>query len=709
MQSLEQLTKRLKGLIIKRPGVALGLWGEAGIGKTHCATQLLQGSQCKNISLHATTALSKLARALPKPKTLPIWTTRILEKLELGEALSTEQTTSTFGAVLSGIAPFVLYFEDVHEASLERLEWLVAMAKVVTRLKGVALVVTSRTQPPEPFEAIRLEKLDFEAVKTLLEAEARSNLPLKALEWIHGKAAGNPLFTLEFFRFLTRQGFVWTDGQQWRWRKPTREIMPATVEALLEQTLRDVANMPELESLLGAKAVLGLNCSDELWAEVAGFETIDFLQLKTGLEENNLIINHEFSHPLYGEVIKQSLPVQTRQELSKVAIEKLRLNAPIKAMQYIDDAKLPADQEIELLHLAIDALKKQGKKIEAAQALAQTVKYLTGHESVVIALEAAQALFQADTEATIKLASYCANLEPENPEAIYIWANALAWRKQLELAEQTLERIPYRFQETLEWHKAKFRMFCYASEDNRAIEHWNAHPELKSDEDLESLQQITYSFIRAGDTKTARELTLSGLQREKVTSLDRAKLYSSLAALETLEGNFETSLQHFSSFIAIMRQEGNKYAVATALLNQSSALASLGRTNEHHESLEQSLQLYTDIGDGVSCAEVQSRFGALYLSLGKYDLAEENLLASCTVLMQSNPSGFLVEAQVGLAELYARTYSLIRISLKHAILALEVAKRIGGSSIWNYAVANELSITISGTFNLPEINPARNL
>ncbi len=41
----------------------------------------------------------------------------------------------------------MLYFEDVHEASFEQLEWIIALAKMVTRLKGVALIVTSRNEP----------------------------------------------------------------------------------------------------------------------------------------------------------------------------------------------------------------------------------------------------------------------------------------------------------------------------------------------------------------------------------------------------------------------------------------------------------------------------------------------------------------------------------------------------------------------------------
>jgi hypothetical protein len=194
----DHILKRLKGLVIKRPGLVLGLWGEAGIGKTHTAAYLLRETSYTNLSLHVTTPLSSLAKALPKPKALPVWAERIFEKLERNEVLSSEQTSSAFGAVLSEIAPFILHLEDIHEASVERLGWIQALARVVTRLKGVALIVTSRTEPPEPFETIRLEKLDFEGIKNLLEIEARAALPLEALEWIHGKAVfGTPWFCLE--------------------------------------------------------------------------------------------------------------------------------------------------------------------------------------------------------------------------------------------------------------------------------------------------------------------------------------------------------------------------------------------------------------------------------------------------------------------------------------------------------------------------------
>jgi hypothetical protein len=141
---IERTHTRLKGLVVKRPGMVFGLWGEAGIGKTHAVQKLLHENPSRHLSIHATTSLAKLVKALPKPKKLPVWAEPMLEKLERNGYLSTEQSTSVLGVVMSGIAPFILHLEDVHDTSAEQIEWIVALAKVVTRLKGVALIVTSR-------------------------------------------------------------------------------------------------------------------------------------------------------------------------------------------------------------------------------------------------------------------------------------------------------------------------------------------------------------------------------------------------------------------------------------------------------------------------------------------------------------------------------------------------------------------------------------
>jgi hypothetical protein len=238
------LENRFKSVLQKRLGLALGVWGEAGIGKSHRVQELLRTLACRSSSLHATTPFTMLAQTLPRPKKLALWAEHNLTRLAKGETVDTSSLLDSLGALLSGLAPFIVYLEDLHEVDSERLEFIQTLAKIVLRIKGVALVVTSRREPPEPFEAIKLEPLSQQEADKLLETELKTPLPKEALKWIYDKAAGNPLYSLEYLRHLTRQGFLWSDGKNWHWRKPEHDIMPVTVEALIEQLLNQVKTEP---------------------------------------------------------------------------------------------------------------------------------------------------------------------------------------------------------------------------------------------------------------------------------------------------------------------------------------------------------------------------------------------------------------------------------------------------------------------------------
>jgi hypothetical protein len=145
------LLARFRPVLQKRTGLALALWGEAGVGKSHQLRKLLQALSCHYASHHATTSLSVVARALPKPKKLPLWAENNLKRLAGSEAVEPSSVLDSLGAALAGLAPFVLHLEDIHEADEERSSFVQELAKIISRSKGVGLIVTSRREPPEPF------------------------------------------------------------------------------------------------------------------------------------------------------------------------------------------------------------------------------------------------------------------------------------------------------------------------------------------------------------------------------------------------------------------------------------------------------------------------------------------------------------------------------------------------------------------------------
>jgi hypothetical protein len=246
------------------------LWGQAGIGKTWAAEWLLRQTPCTGFSVHGTAPLSALVKALPRPAKTPLWVERLLERLERGEHADPASIADALSALLAALAPVILHLEDLHEASPERQALLQALAQRVSRTRGVVLLVTSRVQPPEAFEAVRLEPLNQEASRGLLEREVGVALPGEATRWIYQRAQGNPLFSLEYLRHLTRTGHLWSDGKRWRWREPPAGLMPLTVETLIEQQILEASASETVRRALEARAVLPLEVGEERWARVAG-------------------------------------------------------------------------------------------------------------------------------------------------------------------------------------------------------------------------------------------------------------------------------------------------------------------------------------------------------------------------------------------------------------------------------------------------------
>jgi hypothetical protein len=239
------ISRQLGAVVSRRIGVAVGIWGEAGIGKSHAARAVLERVPCRHLTLHATASGAQFVGALPHLSALPAWAQVQLARLERGETLETGTFAATLAAALGALAPFVLHLEDVHEADPERFDHLEALARAVTRTRGVGLLVTSRAALPEAFRNHRLGPLSMSETAALLEQELKAEQPHDGTEWVFGRTRGNPLFTLEFLRYLTRQGFMWSDGERWHWRAPPEGFMPITVDALISQLTLNLASTPE--------------------------------------------------------------------------------------------------------------------------------------------------------------------------------------------------------------------------------------------------------------------------------------------------------------------------------------------------------------------------------------------------------------------------------------------------------------------------------
>ena len=670
------LAERFKPILQKRLGLALGLWGEAGIGKSYQVTQLLRSLLCKSASLHATTPLSVLAKTLPKPKKLATWAERTLTQLGKGETVEASNVINALGATLAGLGPFVLHLEDIHEADNERLDFIQELAKVVLRIKGVGLVVTSRKEPPEPFTAIKLESLSQQEADQLLEHDLKASLPNEALEFIYSKAAGNPLYTLEYLRYLTRQGFLWNDGKSWHWRKPEQSVMPVTVEALIEQLLTQAKTEPLQRYVLETKAFLPLDSSYDTWQKVARVSEQELQVTITELSQRGIFKNNTFAHPLFREVTLKTLSSERKCNLARRAINILEDN-PEQAAMFVEEAKLEPEQALVLLKKAAEHVKERNK-VEAARFLAKAAVFATGEEKSKLMLQVATTLQYQDIPKAIALIDQLLSEEPSHIEALYLGALLYALDAKSERSKVLFARLPSTERESLRGVETLLRMSRALDAYDDFLKTWEYHKSWQPALEPEFIYFIIFILSQQAKSQEAIALATTSLKRSDLSAEFRASILNSLGNAYNDCGQHEQAEQVFSQLITLSANHLSPTRLAIALLNRAMSKKWLGRYAEaRHDSLE-SYRLTNEAGNGYKAGSALSMLGELSVELGDYEQAETYLNNALELLRTRHITPQVIDAETNMSVLYLSwkaPHSGI-LALKHAYAALGYAREV---------------------------------
>ncbi len=665
-------------MVLRRSGAAVALWGEAGIGKTHAARSMLREISCRSFSLHADAPLSELVRALPRPKRLPVWAESNLERLERDEHLDATDAADALAAVLVGIAPVVLHIEDIHEANIGRTELWATLAGIALRTRGLGVLTTSRAEPLPPFCPVRLEPMSRALSDTLIEAEARADIPNQALEWIHDRAAGNPLFALEYFRFLARMGQLWSDTRRWHWRAPEGKLVPVTVEALIESVISRVADAPQLTGALEAKAILPPGASETLWATVAGLEPEELTGVRDQLEERGLLVRGEFAHPLYREVISRNLDPNGRTNLSRRAFRGLEPENPRSAAAFVGDAKLEPEEALRFLERAAQTARDSGDAIQAAQFLAQAVDVARGETKGRLALEAAKGLRSVYSAEAVRLAELAVNHLTDNTEAIFELAELHVTEQRMDDATRALERLSASERDGERWWARQIFVKSWAANPSQAIELWEAHPEWHERADANLMYRIAWVLPQDRNAERAA-LAEKTLERPDLSALDRAKLLSVIATVAYAEFRPAQSAEVYTEVIRLAREAKNRSGEAAMLGNRANALFDLDRYADSRADLEASMRLHAESGSRLGVSFAQQDLADLLIDFGDYEPAEELLLEALEVMQRVDASEFLVDAHVKLCKLYLAwqpAHGAI-MALKHAQAALRIGQGLG--------------------------------
>jgi tetratricopeptide (TPR) repeat protein len=680
---LSKIVKPFAAVLSKRAAVVVGLAGEAGIGKSFMARAALREIPCGHLSVSADASLEGLPLVLPRPKSVPSWVVSQLH-LAAGGVLEPEAWLAAVMAVLSSLAPFVLHLEDVR-ADSERFDLVLRLARAVSRTRGVGLIATGRAALPEPFVIHSLEGLQVSELQAMLEVEVGSSLPAEALAWVHGRTRGNPLFALEFVRYLVRQGFLWHDAQRWLWRSPHEQglwrspsdrFVPVTVEALIEQVISSQVLALEVMAVLEARAVLSAEpVSLEVWAQVAAVNESGLSVAIGSLERVGLLSGLGFAHPLFQEVVFAGLNRSRKSELALRALRALEPADPVAAAGFLELAALPSTDALDLLDRAIVGASTAAK----GRLLGQRVRWTPEAERGPVAFAAARSLLPFEPNMAATLTEQAAVLLPDDPDVLALLCEVRIAQRRFTEAEALLHRL----EPSPIWWRLLLR-FRHASGDFvGAIRAWRGHVSFQASADAGVLQSLAWSLLevegQAGALE-ASDLIGTYLEHDLGISLEvhdrivllvtQGKLMLRLNKLERAEQVFVRALE-FAPELQARDLRDLHHSLSEVYYIQDRYPQSIAH-------LETALEFARQYGDPLELAQLQTRLGLLRLETGEYGRAQ-TLLQQTLDALEGHPNPALFDVNMLLCVLHLSwptPYGAL-LAQRYARHSLEVARSLG--------------------------------
>ncbi|WP_407571834.1 AAA family ATPase [Deinococcus altitudinis] len=662
--ALETLPGRLRGLAARRPGFSAALTGEAGIGKSFMLRALLSGLSCASFTVFAGQDPAALLRALPRPRRVSRPTEATLDRLEEGADLPYDALIAAFTALLPALAPVVLCLEDLHDADPARLAFWSQIAEVTPQMRGVALLASSRTEPPSGFEVLRPERLDLRRVQTMLEAEVHAELPPAALDWIFERSAGNPLYTLEYFRLLARQGLLWSDGRAWRWRRPPDDLMPLSVEALIERKLRDAAPEGPVRTVLAALALCPPGHAARLEV-ISGLEPTDTRNACRRLTAQGVLTSGttpDFAHPLYREVTLRTLPAADRRLLARRAIAVLGRDRPEDAAALVEAADLEPGVALTLLTTAADAAEAEVQQARAGRLLARALDYWPLNdgqrerleERGRLALRASRLLESSAVAEARALAQQAVEALPHDLDATLHLAQLRVYQSRtFDDGEALLAHLPPEVRSGPQAQRARIAWSAQCGEFLKTLDLWRSLPEAEHTAETSYYGGGALTFT--GEPVRGEAVLRSALETlnsKHVLPKVHAGLLNFLSVTQSRLGQHPQAEQTMRQAIALCDHHGMDLQLATALQNFALNLEFSGQHREMRRTIEQAVAAYTRAGEPRRALAAQQMLATRALEDGQFEEAETLLLECRDGLRGAGASAHLLATEALLLSVY---------------------------------------------------------
>jgi predicted ATPase/class 3 adenylate cyclase len=512
-----------------------------------------------------------------------------------------------FGAWTRALArdrPLVIAIEDVHWADSSTLALTTELARVCGSEPVVFYLIARPEAEPVLAElaplrrAIALEPLGEEAVTTLIATVLGGSAPPELVEFVVARTSGNPFFVEELIRSLRDGGVLTRDDGSWRMRADwDAHAVPPTIEGVLAARIdllqRAAATVLQTASVIGRRVRLPLLAavSDQTTVDPTVTQLVDGGFLDRVEEDGEATV--VFHHALVQDVAYSRLLRRRRRDLHhRVAEEAEKLYGA-------------GDDVVDLLARHLYLGEAGVKAIDYLIRAGERAKRLFANEEAILHLGRAAEVAAGDEELAVRVPALKLSLADLH-ELVGNYDEALALYTEVKEATNSVTA----------WEGlASTRRKRGEYEPALALVDEAFRTELLRDADLTAL------WVEQG-----RTLTLVGRLQQAIDVLqaglgavgDRrgenvAQLLQQLARAETVEGDYDSALEHGLAAQEMSEELGDVRGLATALRIVGDAYTQSGRLDEASAALRRGLEVAERVG---SVEEI----GGCLINLGIVDL-----------------------------------------------------------------------------------------
>jgi tetratricopeptide (TPR) repeat protein len=665
-------------------GTALGVKGEAGIGKSASVRQIFANLPCGRLTVPAAAEPHRLSVLLPRPDhPLPEWIDETLFHPRKATPVPAQRFAEALHGFFARLVPFVVHVEDLHETSPWMLEVWTHFAQLACRTKGLGVIASSRQALPEPFEVVTLSGLNLEETRRLLNASLAASLPAEVVSWIQERTAGNPLFSLEYTQYLLKQQALWYDGRSWHWREPRDERLPHVVSSIIATKLEAITEREStaestqmrrwlLELALLPDTVLeGRSLSDEERA------------FRTRLQVEGIWDGQVFTHPLYREALQQDLWFTERRAVARTHLETSIALAPQDAMRVVNAADLPQSEKLEAWRRLSRSAQTQSDLVTAGRALETVMPQLSPTEC----FQAAQWLEGVDLESSLRLLEAAHAAAPKNP----LYAVHLARLQLQKLRHKSAFELLSSVSAGTDLELLRLRLLSEAlfqkGDFKGVIELWRTHPEL-TQALSNSVSNYLIALQRLGQYEEAFAECEWFLARTTLPKL-RASLINIKGLFFFAKASVHEAAQCFLEALRCLKpfvethENAQQYDEASLLRlriygNLGVSYGFLGKRVEEIQIYRENLSLAQRRGTSSLLITSHNSLGQALMLAGEYEAAETQLLEARALYETTHGTNAALAVEANLCFLYLEWQPPLgaTLALYHARKGLLLARQV---------------------------------